>query len=302
VDRLSAQRYFGRDYLIVPDWVGTSLTMPIDLGPLARRSNSIANDIRKARLHWPDVEVAHAQADFEMFYERMYLPYVHGRHGAQAYVHRKSDLQRAFRRGGILWLTRNGTTLAGALIERDGSTMALVSLGVADGEIALLKDGAFAALYVHCFDYARRHGCASIDMRGCRPSLLDGVLRYKRKWGPTLYDKGDVLHATLVHWGRLHDVVADFLAHTPLIFRDGDRLSAVAVVESRKPWTSGELRRARDRLWVGGLCTLTLILDAGDPADEPLPADTRVLDRTTLGNAGPRAVLPATGARVRAND
>jgi hypothetical protein len=180
--------------------------------------------------------------------------------------------------------------------------MALVSLGVADGDVAVLRDGAFAALYVHCFDYAREHGCSSIDMRGCRPSLLDGVLRYKRKWGITLYGKSDVLHSTLVHWNRLDEAVAEFLGHTPLIFRDGDGFSAVAAVHREEPWTSSDLRRARDGLWIAGLRTLTLVADAETPAGLAVPADIRVLDRKTVRDAGPRALLAANGPSPRHND
>ncbi|MGZ8268718.1 MAG: hypothetical protein ACXWUU_14790 [Burkholderiales bacterium] len=301
VDHRSAQLYFNGDYLTVPDWVGASSPTADNLGRLARTSKSIANDIRKARGRWRGVELARAQADFEMFYERMDLPYVQGRFGAQAYVHRKSDLQRMFRRGGILRLTCNGAPLAGALFECNGSTMVLVSLGLAEGDVALLREGVFAALYVHCLDYAREHGCLSVDMRGCRPSLLDGVLRYKRKWGMSLYDKRDVLHATLVHWTRLDGPVAEFLAHTPLIFRDGDRLSAVAVVHRQEPWTSRELQRARDRLWVAGLRTLTLVADAPLPVNVSVPPDTRPIERTALSSAGPGALLAAVRTSPRAS-
>jgi hypothetical protein len=127
--------------------------------------------------------------------------------------------------------------------------------------------------------------------------LLDGVIRYKRKWGSTLYGKRDVLHSTLVHWDRLDGVVAEFLAHTPLIFRDGEGLSAVARVQRDEPWTCSELLRARERLWISGLRTLTLIAEAHAPADLSLPADIRLLDFEALRGAGPRAVLNAARAK-----
>lgn len=299
VDHLSAQLYFDGDHLAVPDWVGAWLTMPIDLGRLAQTGKTIASDIRNTRRRWHDAEVAHAASDFEVFYDRMYLPYIHSRHGAQAYVHSKYYLQRAFLRGGILRLRRNGRPLAAGLFESNESTIVLVALGVFDGDVALLKEGAVAALYVHLLEYAREQGCSAVDLRGCRPSLLDGVLRYKVKWGITLYDKRDVLHSTLVHWNRLDDVVAEFLAHTPLIYRDGDGLSAVAVAGRPTPWTTADLRQARDKLWVPGLRMLSLIANAERPVNLAIPPDTRLLDRKTLSDAGPRALLAAIGASRR---
>lgn len=299
IDRLSAQLYFDDDYLTVPDWIGALLPMPVDLERLARTRNSVSDDIRNTRCRWHTVEFAHAAADFEIFYDRMYLPYAHDRHGMQTYVYNKYLLRRAFRRGGILHLIRDGSPLAGALFERNGSTLIFVALGVVNGDMALLRQGAVAALYVHLLDYAREQGCTAIDFRGSRPSLLDGVLRYKRKWGATLYDKRDVLHATLVHWNRLDDVVAEFLAHTPLIFRDGDGLSAVAVVDRPAPWTAADLRRERDKLWVTGLRKLSLIANAEGPFNLPIPPDTQLLSRKTLSNAGPRALLTPIGASPR---
>jgi hypothetical protein len=299
IDRLSARLYFDDDYLTVPDWVGAWLPMPVDLGRLARTRNTVADDIRNTRCHWHTSEVAHAAVDFEMFYDRMYLPYAHNRHGMQAHVHGKYALRRAFRRGGIIRLIRDGSPLAGGLFERNGSTLVLLALGVVNGDVALLKQGAVAALYVHFFDYAREQGCTAIDLRGSRPSLLDGVLRYKRKWGATLYDKCDVLHTTLVHWNRLDDVVAEFLEHTPLIFRDGDGLSAVAVVDRRAPWTAADLRRARDKLWVPGLRSLSLIANVERPGSLPIPPGTQLLARKTLSDAGPRALLTAIGVSPR---
>ncbi|MGZ9014091.1 MAG: hypothetical protein ACXW2L_17735, partial [Burkholderiales bacterium] len=65
--------------------------------------------------------------------------------------------------------------------------------------------------------------------------------------------------------------------------------------------TSRELQRARDRLWVAGLRTLTLVTDA-EPAGLPLPPDTRVLTRNALGDAGSGALLAAVGATARRSE
>ncbi len=44
-DRLSAQKFFGKDYLAVPEWVGTRLAVPDDLDALVRGNRSIREDM-----------------------------------------------------------------------------------------------------------------------------------------------------------------------------------------------------------------------------------------------------------------
>ena len=290
VDRLSARLLFDDDYLTVPEWVGTRLLMPVDLALLAKRSNSVADDIRRTRRDWPQCDISGPEA-FDDFYRRMYLPYIRMRHGPRTHVRSASSLRQAVRHGGILWVCDAGKRVAGGVFERNGGKLDWVAIGVADGNVEWLKKGAVAALYFHLIDYARQHGCTQIDLRGSRPSLADGLLRYKRKWGAVLYERRDVFWSTLVHWNRLDGAVVQFLSHTPLIFRHGDALSAVATVERQMPWTTADLQQAHDQLWIAGLRRLCLVTGAELPATLPRPQGTWPIALKTLSDAGPRALL-----------
>jgi len=291
IDRVSARMFFDEDYLWVPEWVGQRVPMPLDVAALARRSNSVAEDLRKTRCGGLIADVSRDPADFAAFYDRMFVPSTLRRHGTDAYVKGFHSLQRSFRHGGILWLRRDGQPVAGELFEHRGDTLDLVALGVAAGDMAWRQQGAIAALYVHIIEHAHRCGCTTLDLRGTRPSLADGLLRYKAKWGAALYDKSDILYAWLVHWNRLDGAVAEFLAHTPLVFRDGGRLSGVAVVDRATPWTTSDLQRARDRLWAAGLDRLGLVAAAGRAEDLAVPAGVRLVDHARVRDAGPRALL-----------
>ena len=124
---------------------------------------------------------------------------------------------------------------------------------MATGELPLNKRGIMAALYYYSIAHARQLSCAEVDFRGARPSLHDGLLRYKRKWGTTLYDKTDMYYDLLVRWNGVNDVVKDFLSHTGLIFRDEGLLSAIHADESQ----------SRRSLWIGGLHRLYLLTESG---------------------------------------
>ena len=295
VDRLSARLFFDDDYLVVPEWIGTRLPLPIDVAALAKRNSSVSEDLRKTRHEALTVDVSRDLAELPMFYHRMFVPYTRNRYGDDAFFKGFHQMHRSFRNGGLLWVCSDGKPVAGELFEHRGGTLDLVAIGVAGGDIAWRQKGAVAALYVHVIDYAQRHGCTEIDMRGARPSLADGLLRYKCKWGAMIYDKLDAPHASLVHWPRLDGVAAGFLADSPLVFRDGDGLSGLAVIDRAAPWTAADLQRARDKLWVGGLRRLCLVGSAEQPADLPIPADVRLIGSDRVRESGPRAFLTFIG-------
>jgi hypothetical protein len=243
VDRRSARRWAGLDYLMVPEWVGTRLRVPDDLEQLVRSGGSIKRDMVLVRRHQYQPVVTQGAQDCEAFYDSIYLPFTRHRHGESAFLRSVQDLRRRVDRGGILWVQRGGRRVAAVLYERKAETLDLLALGTVDGDLSLEREGAVAALYYFILKWAREVGCSTVDFRGSRPSLTDGLLRYKSKWGVTLYDKTDSYHDLLLRWRQVNPVVTEFLSHTPLIFRDEGGFSALL---------GNEQQREGD-LWVDGL-------------------------------------------------
>jgi len=252
-DRLSAQKFLGKDYLVVPEWVGMRLTVPDDLNALVRGNHSIREDMRLARKHKLYPLVTLGEERFDEFYDAMYGPFSRARHGAMAIVKSRYDLRRRVRKGGILWVIRDNRPLAGMLFERKAGTLDMQAIGMATGELPLKKRGIMAALYYHCIAHAHRLKCTEVDFRGARPSLHDGLFRYKRKWGNILYERTDMYYDLLVRWNGVNGVVKEFLSHTGLIFREEGRLSAIHADESQ----------SRRSLWIGGLYQLYLLTETG---------------------------------------
>ena len=252
-DRLSAQKFFGKDYLVVPEWVGMRLAVPDDLDSLVRCNRSIREDMRLARRHKLQPLVTEREERFQEFYDSMYVPFSRARHGTMAFVKSRNDLRRRLQKGGILWVIRDNRPLAGILFERKDDTLDLQAIGLATGELPLNKRGIMAALYYYSIAHARQLKCAEVDFRGSQPSVHDGLLRYKRKWGNILYDKTDTHYDLLVSWNVVNGVVKDFLSHTGLIFRDEGRLSAIHADDSQ----------SRQSLWIAGLHRLYLLTESG---------------------------------------
>jgi len=281
---------FGDDYLPVPDWIGMRLVAPFAPAGAGRPGHDLSVDLRRVRLGGWRAEISHRASDFAAFYRDMYVPYVGNRYGAGAYIQSHRRLRRAFRHGGLLWVSRDGERRAGLLFEHRGGTLVSVATGAAGDPVRPLKEGAIAATYVHMLDYARSTGCTDIDLRGSRPSLDDGVTRYKRKWGASLYDRPDVLASTLVHWHRMTPATREFLAHTSLIFRDGDALSALAVArpDERAGADPGD---TWTRLGIPGLRRMFVVGATSSASHAGTAGSRRVAIPFSAIESGPRALL-----------
>jgi hypothetical protein len=263
VDRISARLFFGEDYLHVPEWILTDMEVPSDMDAYVRSSGNRAEDMRRVRRHHLRSVVSHDESDFDFFYHKMHLPYVRQRHGKLAFAANAAAWRRRFRRGGIIWVERDRECVAGTLFDVHLGVFYSMAVGTAGGEAQPLHDGALAATYLYGLDYARQHGCTRINYGGSRPSLHDGVLRYKYKWGVTIKELRGCYFDLLVHWNRPDDVVADFLSHTSLVFRDRGGLSAIHALKTALPATAGDVLNAHHTLWMRGLQRLYLFSAAG---------------------------------------
>lgn len=276
---------FDGDWLAVPDWVGMRLVAPFDLAAIAKRSHSVAEDLRRIRRAGYATEMSQRAPDLASFYRDFYLPFARNRHREEAFVRSPRHLRRRFRRGGILWLVRGGERVAGILFERRHDVLDAVALGVAHGDLAIVREGAAAAVYAQLIELARRSGCVAVDLRGSRPSPLDGLTRYKRKWGALVYDRADVVSTTLVRWPRLSPAVASLLARLPLIFRDEGGLSVVGVADDADPASSRRALRMPE-------LRRRILATRDAPPAHVVPDDGIAIAPLDAG-AGPRALLAA---------
>jgi len=259
VDRLSAQIFFRTNFLMVPEIVGTWLTVPDDLDALVRLSHSIKEDVRIVRRERLTQETSHMEADCEVFYHTMYVPFMRRRHGEFAVVRSLPQLRRAFHQGGIHWILSDGRRIAGRLFQQRNEVLHWLALGTADGEWRWVKAGAVAALYFFGIKHARDQRCTQIDLGGTAAVLTDGLLRYKRKWGSRLVGERQTHYLYLVQWERPTEQVTDFLADMPLIFYSRGRLAAVTALKSRAPMGWEQASQAYRSLLIPGLQRLFVL-------------------------------------------
>ncbi len=230
-DRASARLFFRDPYTRVPAWIG----MQVDPAPAGHMSRGAREDLRRIRRAGIGTEFGAGEPELREFYESFYVPLLERRHGEAAYVRDLLWLRERLRRGGLLWAVKDGARVAGELYEIREHTLSLCAIGLRNGELALAREGALAVLYHRMIEFARERGCTLVDMGLVRPSLKDGLLRYKAKWGAAVSERPENYYLFLVHWNAWNPAVSAFFAATPLVHRSPGGLSAIAVSTAAEP-------------------------------------------------------------------
>lgn len=206
--------------------------------------------------------------DFEVFYERLFLPYVISRHGEHAVAQSRAETRAGLRGGGweLLAIRRGGEMVAGATVEFSGSRARFWQMGVRDGDPKLLAEGVSDFVYHHMLSVCRERGVSTLGLGSCRPFVRDGVLEYKRRFGAYVA-QGESEGRGYIDLEVLAPgpAVSDFLAENPLIAVEPDgchrfygfaRGSEEAIRAQTEKW--------RDRYcFTGGLELRVIPLDGG---------------------------------------
>jgi len=231
-DKISIARSFQGDYFRVPEWVRCVLPVPDRLEDLKSLNHSVKDEFRQIRRWKLSWRFSTSEADLERFYKQYYTTYTRIRYGPEAYCRGLSFLRRRFAQGCIVWVESEGRQVAGAFVQKGGSKLSLWALGIHPDELHWLKQGAMAALYMGSINVAQIQGCKELDFRGTRPSLDDGLLKYKLKWGGRVAPFPEQLYEYLVGFS---DQAEHLLRHTPLITTCGDGLLGFYSGQTRRP-------------------------------------------------------------------
>jgi hypothetical protein len=177
-----ARSFRAAGWLICPErvrWQG-----PLSEMPPAQPSKSLREDLRRVKNRGYTLEESTgSRHDWNQFEQQMLLPYAHRRFGQEARRPGPGLLRNAATRGQLLFLRHQGRRIAGMCVLCNGSEAWFAALGVSGGDVNLMRDGAIAGLYALGIDWARRIGMRRFDASSTFAFELDGLARYKRKWG-----------------------------------------------------------------------------------------------------------------------
>jgi hypothetical protein len=242
IDRRLGRLIFRNDCLHVPECIGVNLTVPQDGDVTRRARHSNRNNIRAIHRNHLSWETGHSLEDFDHFYHRMYVPYALARHGDGAMIRSHARLRIHMRHGGILWVLHDGRRVSGSLFTVAGDTLYLICRGTGLQREETVYRGAINSSYVFGVQYAKQAGLHRLDLGVCRPSLRDGVLVYKKRWGAALHESPRCRHSLVFHWANWNSEIAHFIRQTAPITRDRNGLGAIAAA-AEGSMDAGELEK-----------------------------------------------------------
>ncbi len=208
-----ASKFRAAGWLICPEfvrWRGIVSQMPP-----ADPSRSLRLDLRRIRRSgYALEEAAGSERDWDQFKREMLIPYAARRFGEKARIPVPALLRRLETHGHLLFLTKRGERVAGQAVLCRGDELWLAGLGVKDGDLTLLREGAVAGLYALTIEWAREQGVRHIDAGRSPAFKLDGLADYKRKWGMTPMQE-PFSHLIAVRTDPAHEAVRLAIAREP---------------------------------------------------------------------------------------
>lgn len=240
--------------------------------------DSVVYDRKRIRRNGLSYRVSSSLEDFRHFYDELYLPFAQAAYGDTAEIRSFRKAIKKFRHWELVVVEKDGETVAGGQIVYMPSFPQIALTGAKEASREMVEAGVIAAIYYFMVEHLRERGHDVIDFGGVRPSLNDGLFRFKRQRG-----------------FRAHEYADNGYALVPLVRSEG-----LVRFLRRTPW----VRVARGKL-VG-----TVFVD-GDASPEASPAElahrylVRGMDRLEVyrlgegGAQGPAEVPPELANRLR---
>ncbi len=257
----------GSDFGIsLPAWIKQRVPIAASwsevLSGLRRKTRREAT--RLINKHQWRARVVPAASVGERFYRTLYRPYIEQRYQHDATLVSEQRFLRECKNGDVLELLQDEQVIGAALLRRSGNQLTVVWTGLDTNLSPEQRQGATDALDLFALRYGCELGCTRLDLGGSRPDLLDGVFRYKRKWGAEV-ECGKVPQAQLyICPERNTEAVRSVLRQHGFIARDNGQLIAKILLDSGDLLDSSGAATdtdQRQRYWSEGLTRCEFLVE-----------------------------------------
>ncbi len=207
ISEVSPPAALAADTLRIPEWVAVNAPIPADaLEHEASLSRTARSNLGRVRRSGFTRETGTDRSWAPEFLARYHAVAIASRHGAEGYVDDLAAIERALASADaeFIRVMRGGACEAALLAHRDGEGYHLGRVGWRDGDPALVKDGALAAIYWFAFERARELGCTELRLGGTPPYVGSGVLLAKTHWGGRLNRAHSTFRERLLHLDPHH--------------------------------------------------------------------------------------------------
>jgi len=253
--------------IVIPAWIRGSIDLP--RGPEQMNRDSIKTVLRKIMKQGMEYEVTRDPKHFDDFYQNMYVPHTTKRHGDCVHLSSREKVWALFEKGELIVVKKHGESTAGKLITYKDGIPYMTHLGVRDGRMDLIDEGAIGAANELTLQYLESNGHREVHFGQSRGFLNDGVLQFKKKYGHKVVGKSD--HKFLLKITSDTSATRAFLQNNPFIFEHMGGLHGAAFLSDQVPLTQQVLERFNKQLSQAGLAQLVVFsFSSGEatPIDE----------------------------------
>jgi len=256
-----------KGFIIIPEWIlfMMDLSQPLqEVWNLPRnKKKSLRENLKEIKKQNYSYEMTRDPSKFEYFYHQMYLPYTWKRFEKVTVLTSFRDMEKAFKKGQLLLIKRGNEYVAGNILKIDHDTVFSVSLGIKEGKIEYLKEGASTACYYFSILWAKEEVYKWLDFGICRSFFKDGVFDYKKRWGMGIKLSTRVRTVFGIKVCNFHQGVRTLLENNPFIFIDQEKLKGLILVDQNHPLIPEEVQSLVKTYSIPGLDCLVILSDQG---------------------------------------
>jgi hypothetical protein len=219
--------------IILPFRVKFVLDLEGDLLEVEQRFHrNTRRKVRKAkRYDGYEYEISRREQDLEMFYDTMYLPNVQERHGELAAILPEGEARQLLRHGWLFLVKRDGVYVCGCLGHIQQDIVEFVEMGVLNGDLQLMRQGAVDAMYYLGIRWAHQEGYQAFSFGESWPYML-GIFQSKSRWGAVASVSPYEHKQIWIGFQRNTPAVSQFLKSNPCVIVDsGGELQALIVTD-----------------------------------------------------------------------
>ena len=217
---------------VLPFFVNMSIDLTrFDEELTCKQRKSYNDSKRLIRKFQMSFDWSSTEEDRRDFYEHIYLPFIHKRHGEEALPVAYSDIFTDRFPHRLMRIKQADRVVAGGVVNFRNPQPSLAFFGVRDGLYEIARKGALGAVYYFVVAEMRREGFQKLFLGGSPAILTNGITRHKVKRLAAIdedrpYNTADMVSCLLL---RDTDGVRDFLEASPFIFVDDNSRLAAAV-------------------------------------------------------------------------
>ncbi len=176
--------FMGSKGYVIPEWTTVRINIDRPLEIICQRNVSNFGDVfRRIRRYNMTYEVLKDEESFKYFYDRMYIPYISKRYGAEAWIEGLDEILDSASSPLLIAVKENETIVGAGLVSISEGSLFLHRLGLMEGNDEYRRHGVIGAIYYFGVVEGQKAGCRYLDLGGTRAFLSDGLTKFKLRLG-----------------------------------------------------------------------------------------------------------------------